>query len=776
MKMRSLIGLLLLTCTGSLFAQTLSFRADQVTVPPSDLNADKGVQVGIYMTTSGVGDGRTWEQISLTMDYTLNGGAVLAADPVARLSDFLGTNTGGFPESGIENPGAPVTGSSFGSADIINVATLGTGPAQSFMGNAADPNNNASGFVTEDVNNVTQRIRLDLTSGNDFFLTNDGEEYLVAIVELPVDQTSPSGSWVDIAFGNNADDNIIQNSDAREKVDAAGNNTDGYVLLFEAPDCAGATAADNLGTASGSSIEINYLDPQAGGVGGDITFTMPHASGDPDQIRIVGSDGYNVTLTGADIGAGSSSHTITTSGDSSPTVGSTVTYEIFYGANNPLGGVAEGTACTVTVAWAAPTCSITPDSQPVAGQPTTLDVVLTNVVYDAGNSRFGFVTLPDASTVDLAAPSATAGNELTFDNAVSIASVSATDVGSYTVSADGADGSAVAGCEYFLGLECPTNNVACPAGEVVIGGTVDITLDGDNVANWDITYNGVTTNVPGSDPTFTVTNLVGTATDVTITANGFDQNGDPCSDDVVCSLNFADPTCTVDSVTWDDGGTTTDVCPDGVDVGTMVTVTITTTGATGAFIPGANIGAGSDVVFTETVGTFGVTDSVTATATFPLTVLGDIEYTVEGPTGTTAPTCTFEACLTTFVTDGNAFLDGAQLCFNGTPNFTFEIYAVPGNNCVDIPFGSNIQLGDLGGSPVLVGTMTTDGDGNACVVLGEDGTTFIPDSCYYIVFNGQVFGGTQLAAVPTLGEWGMIAFVMLLMAAALVQMRKRRLA
>jgi hypothetical protein len=774
MKMRSLICLLMLACTGSLFAQTISFRADQVTVPPSELNANKGVQVGLYMETTGNGT-EDWSQINIRFSYTENGGAILAGDPVAQASDFVGANNG--PEVGISSPGTPLDSSTFLEADIINVATLG-GATADFMPNLDDAAVNSGGFVIEDINTVTSTITLSINGAGDFIRTVDDTEYLVGMVEFPVDETAPFGSWITVDFDPAPAANFVQNNARRAILDAQGNNTDGYVLVFEALDCAGATAADNQGTASGSSIEINYLDPQAGGVGGDITLTLPHGTTDPDQIRIVPTDGSGeIVLTGGQIGAGSSTLDLTTQGNGTPATGAaSVSYDIFYAVNNPLGGLSEGEPCRVTVTWAAPECTITPDATPVVGNPLNYDVTLTNVVYDAGNSRFGTVTTPNGS-VDLGAPSSVAGTTLTFTAAVAIASVAAGDVGNYTVGdATGANGNAIPACSAFLGLECPTNNTVCPTTEVVIGGMITIPLAGDNVATWDIIYNGTTTTLPGTDTTFDVTNLDGNATEITVRANGFDDMGAACSDDVICTLNFADPTCTVDSVQWDDNGTPTDVCPDGTDVGEMVTVTITTTGATGAFIPGASVGLGSDVVFVETSGVFGVDEVVTAEATFANSVLGTFDVVTEGPAGTTDGTCPFELCLSTFVTGGNAFLDGASLCINGTPNFTFEIYAIPGANCTNIPFGANITLGDLGGSPQLVGTITTDGDGNACVVLGEDGTIFVPDACYYIVFNGQVFAGTQNAAVPTLGEWGMIAFIMLLMGAAVFHQRKRRMA
>ena len=116
---------------------------------------------------------------------------------------------------------------------------------------------------------------------------------------------------------------------------------------------------------------------------------------------------------------------------------------------------------------------------------------------------------------------------------------------------------------------------------------------------------------------------------------------------------------TVDKVTLDDGGAETNVCPDGVDVGEEIIVWITITDDNGkvytdadseilqAYIPGANIGAGADVSFVYD------NESELWKASFPLTVLGNIEYVVAIPSISNLRTnATFEACLTTFVVDG----------------------------------------------------------------------------------------------------------------------------
>ncbi|WP_428236046.1 BspA family leucine-rich repeat surface protein [Gracilimonas sp.] len=135
---------------------------------------------------------------------------------------------------------------------------------------------------------------------------------------------------------------------------------------------------------------------------------------------------------------------------------------------------------------------------------------------------------------------------------------------------------------------------------------------------------------------------------------------------------------TVDRVTWDDGGTETNVCPDGVDVGGVITVWITITDDNEkvytdadseilqAYIPGANISAGSDVLF--------VYDSESGLwkASFSLTKLGDIDYVVDIPSisDLTKPSASFEACLSTFVTERTFALNLDLLLKTPANNFS----------------------------------------------------------------------------------------------------------
>jgi len=160
----------------------------------------------------------------------------------------------------------------------------------------------------------------------------------------------------------------------------------------------------------------------------------------------------------------------------------------------------------------------------------------------------------------------------------------------------------------------PVNNTDCGTlTSADIGGSSDITLAGSNVTNWDVTYNGVTTNLPPS-PSFTITNIVGDVQDVTIAANGFDGMN-PVSDQIVCSIPYNPPTCS--AATQDPDSTVTPVDP-----GTVLTLSLDTTNAVSTTIdaipmtpdvdPNTNFGA------TWTATTTAISNSViTAVSTNP---------------------------------------------------------------------------------------------------------------------------------------------------------------
>ena len=567
-------------CISSSFAQSppeLAMRAQTLAVSPSALTGTRCVQVGVFFTVTNLGANQDYSQVNVVLDYSLTGGAALGADPVARISDFVGANLTSQP--GISNPGTPVEGSACGAFDVVNSATQGATGSFDFMPNEISPNAAGSnGFVTEDVNTVTQRITLGALDTTDFFRVANGVEYLIGVLSFPVDPSTPSGGGIDIAFAGGQGQNLINSTGGA--LDAAGNTSDGRIDVFEPIACSGATVEDNQGTAAGSNIEINYLDPQAGGIGGDISLTMPHGL-DPDRISISPNDGSGmIILSGGQIGVGQTALSLSTASDGTPvaTVGSVI-YEITYDTEFPggSGNFVSGSPCFVTVDWAPPSCEATFDPQPVVGGNSLLDVNARNVTFN--NPNFGVVTTPNSSPVELVAPNSVAGNELAFNGAVSLTGISPADFGDYLVDIEG-PGSSTASCSATVLPEPPVNETSCAAIDpATIGGAVDIPLTGnDGAIDFTVIYNGVTfDNLPAG--TFALNNIVGNNTSVLIRANGFDAMGNPVTDDINCSLDFAPPTCS--NPTQDPDSS---LAP--VDPGTVLTLGVDSTNAVSALVNG----------------------------------------------------------------------------------------------------------------------------------------------------------------------------------------------
>jgi hypothetical protein len=532
----------------------------------------------------------------------------------------------------------------------------------------------------------------------------------------------------------------------------------GIVNIFAPEDCVGATVGDNVFRGvepnRGGPVGINYLDPQAGGVGGDITFSIPH-SANVDQITITSDQGFNTTIPATGT---LTMLTINTQGDGSPTTAAssenyTITLEIEFPAMS--GTFVGGAPCLLTTQWNPMVCTVACDPQPpVFGNPVAIDVTLSNVVYDGGNTRFGVLTSNAVNwpgDIDLDVPTSVAGNTLTYDDAYTIAVAGANDIGDYSTGGTGPGVGNVGNCSHLLVLGAPANNINCATdinggAPVTIGVNADIDLVGNNVVDWDITYNGVTTNVPGGTPMFTIT-PDGNATMVTITANGFDTMGNPDSDTVICTLDFVDPVC-IDTTQAPDSTVTP------VDVGTVITLTLMSTGAISATI--------NAVPMAVTMGTPGVTDPVTWEATHVAVADTVVDAIITNPDGTTV-TCSW-------IIDIN--------CIDP------EIVAVPpvGQSGITV-FGTldctyDVSITDANGICTVVQVTITDDDGSGSTGTGTDNVFIMPPDAFCAV-SQEGFGCTGApglpSSVPTLGEWGMFAFVLLLMAAAVVFMRRKRL-
>ena len=194
-------------------------------------------------------------------------------------------------------------------------------------------------------------------------------------------------------------------------------------------DCSGAFMTDDVAGGVGTYLEIGYLDAQAGGVGGQLTFTIPHTSA-VDEVRITSIDGLD--LTAAATGT-QTQVTINTQGDGSP---SNSGFYVGYSVVLLISGV-PGNACYLEVEWAQPSCELIPSpSAPVYGNPWALSVVLRNPIWDG--VEFGRLTY-DGGFIPLTGPSVN-GYDVSFNNVYSVASYSAADEHLYQGVLDGPGG------------------------------------------------------------------------------------------------------------------------------------------------------------------------------------------------------------------------------------------------------------------------------------------------------------------------------------------------
>ena len=736
----------------------IQLNIGSLTVDPADVTANSCLQVPIFINDPQ--GARDLLQVTFTVEITGDTG-IITGGIAAEMLVVNGFTAGSL--TGITNPGTVLSNNNSGTGApacplVFNQATEGSGAAVDFFGGAT----NANTFINNDLGAVgrKQGTSLNLTAAV-IGQTVANTDHLIGVLVIPVNAT-PGPSQLTVTAVPNmtvTDGNIYIYDDG---TDAQGNrvavqedldlsNGPGIVNIFAPEDCTNATIADNLaapfelGENRGGPLGINYLDPQAGGVGGDITFTMPH-SANVDQITITSDNGFNTTIpaTGTQ-----TMLTINTQGDGSPsTAVSTETYTIVYEIEFPAasGNFVAGGSCIEAVTWNPTSCTVACDpNPPVFGNPVAIDVTLSNVVYDAGNTRFAVLT-SDATNfgadIDLDTPSSVSGNVLTYDDAYSIGAVGAGDVGNYSTSTTGPGVGNTGNCNHFLSLDPPVNNVDCNAitAPVSIEGMATITLVGDNVVTWDITYDGNTTNVPGTDATFDVMNLVGDQTQVTIAANGFNM-GVPTSDTIMCTLDFADAVC-VDTQQNPDSTVTP------VDVGTVITLTLVTTGAVSATIDGVPMTPDVDP---------NDNNNVNWTANHTAVVDTVVTAVITNPDGTTA-NCTWiiDINCETPVLVSVPPVGGTGITISGTPGCTYDV---------------SITTATLGCQVVQI-TVGADG-------MGVDNVFVMPPDAFCAI-SQQTFGCTGPiglpSSVPTLGEWGLMAFVLMLMASAVWFMRKRRLA
>jgi hypothetical protein len=281
-----------------------------------------------------------------------------------------------------------------------------------------------------------------------------------------------------------------------------------------------------------------------------------------------------------------------------------------------------------------------------------------------------------------------------------------------------------------------TNTTDCSAiGTVNIGGDAVINLAGTDVTDFTVVYNGTTfAGLPAGD--FTLPNLDGNATTVLIRANGSGP-----SDDITCTLDFATPSC----VATQDPDTT--VTP--VDIGTVVTLTLETTGAMSATIDG--------VPMTLVSGTAGTDEMLTFEATTTVITNTTLVATITNPDGETA-TCTwdiFTNCEEPTIVSV-APIGASGIVISGSFGCVYSVFLTDQRTGDETVFDVEINTPDGGG----MGTGTLD------IIVP-------PDTNICVGFQGAPNPGCNFATVPTLGTWGLILFLMLMVAAALHIRRKQ---
>ncbi len=753
--LRTLAAAFLLSLMGTAaLAQSVTFTVEELIVPPSDITTTKCVQVGIYMTYTG--PTATWGHFEASLDYTAPGG-FLAGDPFVNVTDF---DVPG--KDGLTNPGSVMDNGDGGvtpcvPANIINALTLAGSPGPTNLMTGAG---GSAAIITQDVNAGTGAVDITSLSFGSLFTTNDGETYLMAILEFPLAAPGTNGQ-IDIEFRAGAAQNFI--SDGITTVDATPDN--GFLQVFQTEDCGAtnnATFSDALGsnstnTSSGSTLDIDYLDPALGGPGGEIDVEIAY-SANVEAYQITGTDGTDTGVVSVD---GTSPDTETFN-PSDPSTTYTLTYFTL-----GLDGITlvPGTSCDMTVGWNPASCTANWVNNGIGGANSTFTVTLTNAAPFPinGSTAFANVDVPDGATglsdptaITSAMMTGTTGSTATF--LVFDASIpDGTWAGDWDVvdlsnpntgairddegKGEGAGRGAVS-CSDVLGFTCPTNNATVDV--VTIGQTITVNLIGSDELSWDVTYAGVTTTgISPDDATFVTPNAASAVSNtITVVANGVGPDGLPCPDTQIITLDYADASC--DSATQNPDSTVTPV-----DVGTVITLSLVTSGAVEASIDG--------VPMTAVSGTVGFNNTITWEATHTAVADTTITAVVTNPDGdSTSADCSWEIdinCIDPVIANV-APLGDTGITIAGTPDCTYLV-----------------RLTDHISGSVTDYQVTIGANGEGTLNI-----TIPPDTWIEVGQDALPFVATDMTrTVPTLGEWGLIAFVMLLMVSGVAFMRRKRL-
>jgi hypothetical protein len=748
--MRMLVAGFVLATFGSItaLAQTEGtpsavFRIEELVVPPSSITATNCIQIGIFVDYSG--PTMNWAHYEASFDFTLPAGITIDGTPFVNVTDFANP-----PKAGITSPGQVQSNSNGGStscavANIINSATLGGADVPLATGLGGVP-----AIVTENV--IGMAVDITSLAFSSTFQTVDGESYLMAILEIPI-AGSPSTGQLDMTFRTGAADNFL--TDGVSPLNSTNGLTfdDGFLQIFETINCGDGTNFavfdDNIGTGSASTsagnatLDLNYRDNAFGGPTGGAQMDVTVNFGNPViAYQITGSDGFD---TGQVSVVSPGSDTLMINPDAA-NASNTYTLTFFVLG---LDGITPtpGSSCTLTQGWNAPSCNATWTNNGIGGPNSTFDVDLTNTRDVAG--LFAQVDVPDGSIgvtdpIDItAATSFVSGTNGTATLRVIDQSLTPTETswaGTWTVmNYANPAGTPGTNCSANIGFDPPVNNSTVSPVAIGSPATVQLLGTGD-IVDWDVDLDGTTSSGLADGSTHVTVNNVTSTSVLTTTANGFDMGGNPAPDTNTLTLDYVAPTCVASQ------NPDSTVTP--VDVGTVITLTLMTTGAISADLDGVPMTAVSGVV--------GVDDNITWEATHTAVADTTLTAVATNPDGETA-TCTFPIdinCIDPIIVSIGP-LRGTGITIFGTPGCDYTVRVTDHDSGV-----SNTAT-------ILAGT-----DG-----FGTDNTlTLSPDSWIEVGQLGLPVVTDSFMTVPTLGQWGLIAFVSLLMIVGIGIIRKRRLA
>ena len=747
-KFRSfLLGLLLVVTFGPSFGQ-IELVIGDLTVDPADITAGACIQVPIMINDPDL-NARMLKDITFTVEITGDTGVInglisdsfLVANAFGAGATFTGITSPGTDLSNVNGEPTPSCSS------IFNQATLGSGPAIDFEAGSA----NATWFINNNGGGVGRKSGFVINFGGQVIGTTTlGANQLIGVLEIPIVGSPPPSQLVVTATPNGvvADANIYTWDDGT-RIDENGDRVDttddfdltnavGTINLVAPINCdpGDVVITDNYG---GSAGALNWRDVAADpdNNGGDITLTIDH-SANVEEIRIATAGGDIIVPA---VGTQTIVN-LNTEDDGFPNGAVTTnTFDVFFRFDFMGMTVESDTPCNESVTWAAAVADLTGPVPQIIGNPFTFDITLTNARSAGG--VYGTLTPPTDPVINLTAPTNVNAetNVLTFQHV--IASLDNDDAGTWTLNTSGPGTGNTASDTFIISFNCPTGTTASVANPVTIGGTAMMTFSATDQLGWRVEYpigNTVfTTNDPGVT-NFDVPGVTGNDDMVRVCATGF--GGNPpgaCEECVDVTLIYANPTC----MTAQSPDST--VTP--VDVGTVITLSLTTTGAVEAELEG--------IPMTAVVGTPGITDAVVWEASHTAVADTVLQATATNPDGVEV-TCDFVIdinCIDPMIVSV-APVGQVGITISGTPDCEYTVRVTNHNT------GSSPEYTVLVG-PGGTGTLDIVIPPDAWIEVGQLGIPVVTDS---------------VMTVPILGNLGFIVFVMLLIGAAVYFMRKRRLA